>query len=77
MRPRLIVPAQICLPPPAHAGSLFYHAFLCFYSFFLHGCIVRHLYSDIHRLDEAYYYDANGKAQPVSMWQCFQYLFVQ
>ena len=55
---------------------LLYHSFLCFYAVYLHGRIIYHLAIDVHRLPEAYYYDAEGKTVPVSFWQAFQYLFV-
>jgi len=55
---------------------LLYHSFLCAYAVYLHGRIIYHLAVDVHRLPEAYYHDAEGKPQPVSYWQCFQYLFL-
>ena len=55
---------------------LLYHSFLCFYAVYLHGRIIQHLAIDVHRLPEAYYYDAEGNTVPVSYWQAFQYLFV-
>ena len=55
---------------------LLFHAFLCFYSTFIHGKIVLHLYHDVHRLNEAYYLDQAGNPQTLTSWQCVQYLFV-
>ena len=54
---------------------LAYHAYLCFYATYLHSLIIYHLAVDVHRLPEAYYYDAQGKPQAISKFQGFQYLF--
>ena len=55
---------------------LLYHSYLCAYAVYIHGCIIYHLAVDVHRLPEAYYYDATGQTVPVSYWQGFQYLFL-
>ena len=55
---------------------LLYHSGLCFYSTYLHARIIQHLALDVHRLDEAYYYDERGQPTTISFWQGFQYLFV-
>jgi len=55
---------------------LLYHSGLCFYSTYIHGRIIEHLAIDVHRLDQAYYYDERGQAVSVTYWQGFQYLFV-
>ena len=51
---------------------LLYHSYLCAYAVYLHGLILYHLAIDVHRLPEAYYYDAAGKPQSISYWQGFQ-----
>eukprot|EP00325_Prymnesiales_sp_UTEX-LB-985_P030866 CAMPEP_0174732154 /NCGR_PEP_ID=MMETSP1094-20130205/58873_1 /TAXON_ID=156173 /ORGANISM="Chrysochromulina brevifilum, Strain UTEX LB 985" /LENGTH=227 /DNA_ID=CAMNT_0015934631 /DNA_START=79 /DNA_END=762 /DNA_ORIENTATION=- len=55
---------------------LIYHSGLCFYATYIHGRILQYLAVDVHRLPEAFFYDEAGKAQPVSMMQSFQYLFL-
>ena len=49
-----------------------YHSWLCFYAFWQHIQIVRYLAIDVHRLPEAYYFDADGNKQTISFWQGFQ-----
>ncbi|KAL1523796.1 hypothetical protein AB1Y20_018719 [Prymnesium parvum] len=55
---------------------LSFHAFLCFYSTYIHVKITHHLAIDVHRLDEAYFLGPNGQPQYLTNWQCVQYLFM-
>jgi len=55
---------------------LIYHSTLCFYATYIHARIIQHLALDVHRLDQAYYYDASGKPMSITVWQGFQYLFM-
>ena len=55
---------------------LLYHSMLCFYSSYIHARIIEHLALDVHRLDQAHYYDVTGTPQAVTVLQGVQYLFV-